>query len=93
MAQDWSKNDALSNINPQKLELLQSFLSQGSHNSPNEMLSILMAASSASKKKGLQFTPEEIEQIIAVVRMGKSPAEQARIERMMRMIQMMSPRR
>lgn len=93
MAQDWSKNDALSNINPQKLELLQSFLSQGGHNSPNEMLSILMAASSASKKKGLQFTPEEIEQIIAVVRMGKPPAEQARIERMMRMIQMMSPRR
>lgn len=93
MAQDWSKNDALSNINPQKIELLQSFLSQGNQKTPNEMLSVLMAASAASKKKGLQFTPEEIEQIISVVRMGKSPAEQARIEKMMRMIQMMSQRR
>ena len=36
---------------------------------------------------------EEIEQIIAVVRMGKSPTEQAKIEKMMRMIQMMSPKR
>ena len=93
MAQDWSKNDALSNINPQKLELLQSFLSQGNHKSPNEMMSVLMTASAASKKKGLQFTPEEIEQIIAVIRIGKSPAEQARMERMLRMVQMMSPRR
>ena len=62
-------------------------------NSPNEMLSILLAASAASKKKGLQFTPEEMEQIITVVRMGKSPAEQARIERMMQMIQMMNQKR
>ncbi len=93
MAQDFSKHEALSNINPQKLELLQSFLSQGNHKSPNEMMSVLMAASAASKKKGLQFTPEEIEQIIAVVRMGKSPTEQAKIEKMMRMIQMMSPKR
>ncbi len=87
---DWSKNDALANINPQKLELLQSFLSQGAQKTPNEMLSVLMAASAASRKKGLQFTPSEMEQIIAVVRMGKPPAEQARIERMLRMIQGMN---
>lgn len=93
MAQDWSQNDSLSNINPQKIELLQSFLSQGKQKSPNEMLSVLMAASAASRKKGLQFTPDEIEQIIAVVRIGKSPAEQAQIEKMMRMIQMMVPKR
>lgn len=90
MAQDWSQDPSLSNINPQKIELLQSFLNQGTKNSPNEMLSVLMAASSLSRKKGLQFTPEEIEQIITVIRMGRSPAEQAKIERMLRMIQQMN---
>ncbi len=93
MAQDWSKNETLSHINPQKIELLQSFLSQGNQKTPNEMLSVLMAASAASQKRGLQFTQDEIEQIIAVIRKGKPPAEQAKIEKMMRMIQTMSRKR
>lgn len=93
MTQDWSQDPSLSHINPQKLELLQSFLEKGNVKSPNEMLSILMSAAAMSKKKGLQFTQEEIQQIIAVVRSGKSPAQQAKIEKMLQMIQMMSPKR
>ena len=82
---------SLSNINPEKLLLLQSFMSQGnSSNSPYDMLNILMAASTASRKKGLRFTPEEMNQIISVIKIGKSPQELAKIDKMFQMIQMFS---
>lgn len=87
----WMNDPSLANINPEKLLLLQSFMNQNTNGkSPNDMFRILMAASTASKKKGLRFTPEEMNQIISVMKIGKSPQELAKIDQMFQMIQMFS---
>lgn len=87
--QDWMKDPSLSGIDPAKLAMLQSFANQGAGRSQNDLLPLLMSAASSSKKKGLQFTPDEIDMIINVMKMGKSPQEIAKIDKMLSLMKMM----
>jgi hypothetical protein len=82
MAQNWTNDPALHGIDPAKMAMLQSFIGQGQGKNQNDMMSVLMAAASGSKKNGLQFTPSEIELIINVLKEGKSPGEVARMNKM-----------
>lgn len=89
MSQDWMKDPSLSGIDPAKMALLQSFISQGSGKSQNEIVSVLMAAANSSRAKGLQFSPQEMELIIRVLKVGKSPQEIARMDKMLSLMKMM----
>lgn len=88
MPQDWMKDPLLSGIDPAKMALLNSFISQGNGKSQNEIVSLLMAAANSSRSHGLQFTPEEMEQIIQVLKAGKSPQEIARMDKMLSLMKM-----
>lgn len=87
--QDWMKDPSLAGIDPAKLAMLQSFASQGANKSQNDILPFLMSAASSSKQKGLQFTPHEMEMIVNVMKMGKSPQEVARMDKMLSIMKMM----
>lgn len=91
--QDWTKNPSLSGIDAEKLKMLNSIASQGSQKGMNELLPFLMSAVSQNESKsesgGMHFTPKEMDTIIEVLKMGKSPQETAKIERMMQIIRMM----
>ncbi len=89
MSQDWMKDPSLSGIDPAKMALLQSFINQGSGKSQNEIVSVLMAAANSSRAKGLQFSPQEMELIIRVLKVGKSPQEIARMDKMLSLMKMM----
>lgn len=89
MSQDWMKDPSLSGIDPAKMSLLQSFINQGSGKSQNEIVSVLMAAANSSRAKGLQFSPQEMELIIRVLKVGKSPQEIARMDKMLSLMKMM----
>lgn len=89
MSQDWMKDPSLSGIDPAKMALLQSFINQGSGKSQNEIVSVLMAAANSSRAKGLQFSPQEMELIIRVLKAGKSPQEIARMDKMLSLMKMM----
>lgn len=93
MSDDWMKNPALSGIDPAKLAMLQSFAAQGNGKSPNDLMSLLLSASSSSKEQGLQFSRSETELITEVLMAGKSPQEKARIQKMLSMLRMMQRRR
>ena len=90
--QDWMKDPSLSGINPAKLAMLQSFASQGANKPQNDILPLLMTAAASSKKKGLQFTQNEIDMIINVMKAGKSPQDIAKIDKMAALMKMMQQR-
>lgn len=91
--QDWTKNPSLSGIDAEKLKMLNSIANQGSQKGMNELLPFLMSAvsqnDSQNESGGMHFTPKEMDTIIEVLKMGKSPQETAKIERMMQIIRMM----
>ncbi len=86
---DWMKNPKLANIDPAKLQMLQSLAMQGSQQNKNDLMSFLMSAANTSRERGMQFSPNEMETIVEVLKMGKTPAEAARIDRMISMMRMM----
>lgn len=86
---DWTQNPNLKGIDPAKLSMLQTLATQGSGKNQNELLPFLMAAASNSKKNGMQFTPQEMNLIIEVLKSGKSPEETARMDQMLNMMRMM----
>ncbi len=89
MPGDWSKDPRLAGIDPAKMALLTSFISQGAGKSQNEIVSLLIAAANSSRDRGLTFTPEEMEQVIQVLKAGKSPQEIARMDKMLSLMRMM----
>jgi len=85
---NWMNHPGLSGIDPAKLAMLQSLADQGNQKSQNDMLSFLMAAASKNKSDGMQFTKKEMETVIEVMKMGKSPAEVAKMNKMIQMLKL-----
>ncbi len=88
MNEDWKNNPRLSGIDPEKLSMLQGLAQQGTGKSPSDLLPFLMQAASQGKNTGLRFNDEEISAILEVIKAGKSPAEAAKIDRIVSMMKM-----
>ena len=88
MDSDWMNNPNLAGIDPAKLAMLQSLASQGSQKSQKELLPFLMAAASSSQKNGTQFSRDEMDVIVEVLKSGKSREEAAKIDQMMQIMKM-----
>jgi len=50
------------------------------------MMPIMMALITGANKKGIQFTPDEVNLILGILKEGKSAEEQAQIDRTIQMI-------
>ena len=55
---------------------------------PSELLPFIMGAASKGKNAGLNFSSDEISTIIEVLKMGKSPAEAAKLDRIVNLMKM-----
>lgn len=84
-------NPNLKGMDTEKLKMLNNIANQGSQKGMNELLPFLMSAVSQNKSQsgGLDFSRQEMDTIIEVLKMGKPPEEVARINRMMQIIKMM----
>lgn len=89
MNQDWTQHPNLRSIDPAKLQMLQSFATQGQGKSQNDMMPFLMMAMQNSQKAGMSFTGNEMQQIIEVMKIGKSSKETQKIEKMMNIMRTM----
>lgn len=85
----WINHPKLANMDMSKLAMLSGLAEQGSKKSTQDLLPFLMSAASQSKTKGMQFSSGEMETIIQVLKMGKSPAEVQRMDRMIQMMKML----
>lgn len=90
MSDDWKNNPKLAGMDPQKLSMLQGLADQGLGKSPSELLPFVMGAASQGKNAGLNFSSNEISTIIEVLKMGKSPAEVAKFDRIVNLMKMIT---
>lgn len=86
---DWKKDSRLKDISPEKLELLEKLASGIQGKTPNESMPLLMAALSAARAKGLNFTQEEMNLIIDLLKSSASKAEAERIEHLLKVFHQM----
>lgn len=88
MNDDWRNNPNLSGIDKSKLDMLQGLAQQGIGKSQNDMLPFILQAAQQGKNAGLNFNDKEISTIIEVLKMGKSPAEAAKLDRVVSLMRM-----
>lgn len=88
MSQDWKDNPKLAGMDKDKLEMLSSLASQGIGKSPGDLLPFIMGAAAQGKNAGLRFNKDEIDTIIQVLKMGKSPQEAAKLDRVVSLMKM-----
>lgn len=86
--EDWKDNPRLNKMDKNKLNLLQSLAEQGNGKSASDMLPFLMGAAAQAKNQGLDFSSQEISTIIEVLKMGKSPQETAKLDRIINLMKM-----
>ena len=89
MDANWMQDNELSNISKDKLMLINSFLTDTSRMSQKEMMMFIMNVVKKCKEQNIQFSKEEMEQIMTVVRKHATPDEIAKIDKVMKMQNMM----
>lgn len=88
MDDDWKTNPKLKDMDKAKLDLLQSMAQQGMGKSPADLLPYIMGAASKGKSAGLHFSQNETDAIIEVLKMGKSPEEAQKLDRVVNLMKM-----
>ncbi len=89
MDENWQDNPRLAGMDRGKLDMLQQLAQQGVGKSPSDLLPFIMNAASQGKNAGLKFNPNEINTIIEVLKMGKSPQERAKLDKVVSLMKMM----
>lgn len=85
--QSWMNNPALGNIDPAKLQMLASFADQAQGKNQNDLVSFLMSAAAQSRSNNMSFDSSEMDAIINVMKIGKSPQEIKRIDQICALLQ------
>ncbi len=88
MDTSWQNNPKLAGMDKSKLEMLQNLAEQGTGRNASDMLPFLMSAASQGKNSGLHFSSEEISTVLEVLKMGKSPQEAAKLDRIVSLMKM-----
>ena len=79
----------MANLDPRKLMLINEFKNMANGKSSDEILPLVLAMSKKSNSMGLQFTNEEMHQIVSTLSADLSPAEKKRVDMMMNMMSVM----
>lgn len=82
---DWMSDPTLSHIPKAKLEFLQKMVFDSKTLSKKEMLPFLLSLSKVSKENNIQFSKEEMDLIVQVLRQYSSPEELSKINKIMSM--------
>lgn len=87
---DLLNNPQLQNISPEKLALLMNLAQNNSpKETPQEMAESLKNASETAQKQGINFSSNEREMIVDVLKQNMSPQEQKKVDLLMQMMKNM----
>ena len=89
LEENWQDNPKLAGMDRSKLDMFQQMAQQGAGKSPSDLLPFIMNAAAKGKSAGLRFNPNEINTIIEVLKMGKSPQERAKLDQVVNLMKMM----
>ncbi len=79
----FKNNENFANISPEKLNFLMNFAAQNKSGNAKEMSSMIMGAVNNAKKEGIQFTPNETDLIIEILKQNMSPEEQRKADQIL----------
>lgn len=82
-------NDSFANISPEKIQFLMQFANQNKSGNAQEMSHMIMGAMNEAKKEGIQFTPNETDLIIEVLKQNMTPEEQRKANQLLMLIRNM----
>ena len=84
MDYDFLKNNAnFANISPEKIDFLMKFAAQNKTGNAKEMSNMVMGAVNTSKQEGIQFTPNETDLIIEILKQNMTPEEQRKADQLL----------
>ena len=92
MDNNWIHDQDLSGIDTQKLQALASLAEQGNGLGQKELLPFLMAAASRTDKQFVQFSSNEMQLILSVLKKNKTPEEQQKMDRIVSLMQQVQKR-
>lgn len=75
----------MKNLSPEKIELIRLAASQTKGKSGKDLAPVMLALITNANKRGIRFTPDETAFILELLKEGRSPSEQAQIDRTIRM--------
>ena len=84
---NWMNHPGLKNIDPVKLGLNKAATERTQGKTGNSLASVLLSLITAAQKKHIQFTTEEVDLIMEIMKDGKTPGEKAQIDRTAQMAQ------
>lgn len=79
----FKNNEQFANISPEKLNFLMQFAAQNKSGNAKEMSNMIMGAVNNAKKEGIQFTPNETDLIIEILKQNMSPEEQRKADQIL----------
>ena len=83
---EWLNHPLLQNMDPIKLELFQRAAKQTQGKSGKDMVPIMMALITSAQRNRIQFSPEEMNLILEILKEGKSEKERSDIDRTIQMV-------
>ncbi len=79
---EWMNHPAMKNLDPVKLELIRSAAKQTEGKTGKALAPVMLSLIVSANKRGIRFTPEETDLILAIMKEGKSDSEKKQIDHM-----------
>ncbi|MFI3211750.1 MAG: hypothetical protein R3Y24_00235 [Eubacteriales bacterium] len=86
----WMNDPTLQKIPRIKLEFIQKLFFEGKKLSPKEMLPFFLSVATRSKKENIQFSEEEMQTIVNVLKNHATPEEITKMNQAMKMMRAQS---
>lgn len=79
---EWMNHPAMKNLDPVKLDLIRSAAKQTEGKTGKALAPVMLSLIVSANKRGIRFTPEETDLILAIMKEGKSDSEKKQIDHM-----------
>ena len=80
--EEWMNHPAMKNLDPVKLELIRTAARQTKGKSGKALAPVMLSLIVSANKRGIRFTPEETDLILAIMKEGKSDSEKKQLDHM-----------
>lgn len=79
---EWMNHPAMKNLDPVKLELIRNAAKQTEGKTGKALAPVMLSLIVSANKRGIRFTTEETDLILAIMKEGKSDSEKKQIDHM-----------
>ncbi len=80
--EEWMNHPAMKNLDPIKLELIRTAARQTEGKSGKALAPVMLSLIVSANKRGIRFTTEETDLILAIMKEGKTDSEKKQIDHM-----------